>query len=114
MLKYFLSYLLIINLITFLLYAIDKRRSIRKAWRIPESVLMGFVTFGGSVGAMLAMLLFRHKTKHAKFTVGVPLILVAQIIVVLSFYKYLSWFCKRITSSYLPTSIHWSFWCRYP
>ncbi len=90
MLKYFLSYLLIINLITFLLYAIDKRRSIRKAWRIPESVLMGFAAVGGSVGAMLTMLLFRHKTKHAKFTVGVPLILVAQIIVVLSFYKYLS------------------------
>ena len=90
MLKYFLSYLLIINLITFLLYAIDKRRSIRKAWRIPESVLMGFAAIGGSVGALLAMLLFRHKTKHAKFTVGVPLILVAQIIVVLSFYKYLS------------------------
>ena len=90
MLKYFLSYLLIINLITFLLYAIDKRRSIRKAWRIPESVLMGFAAVGGSVGALLAMLLFRHKTKHAKFTVGVPLILVAQIIVVLSFYKYLS------------------------
>ena len=90
MLKYFLSYLLIINLITFLLYAIDKRRSIRKAWRIPESVLIGFAAVGGSVGALLAMLLFRHKTKHAKFTVGVPLILVAQIIVVLSFYKYLS------------------------
>ena len=87
MLKYFLSYLLIINLITFLLYAIDKRRSIRKAWRIPESVLMGFAAVGGSVGALLAMLLFRHKTKHAKFTVGVPLILVAQIVAAIFFYK---------------------------
>ena len=87
MLKYFLSYLLIINLITFLLYAIDKRRSMRKAWRIPESVLMGFAAVGGSVGALLAMLLFRHKTKHAKFTVGVPLILVAQIVAAIFFYK---------------------------
>ena len=87
MLKYFLSYLLIINLITFLLYAIDKRRSMRKAWRIPESVLMGFAAVGGSVGALLAMLLFRHKTKHAKFAVGVPLILVAQIVAAIFFYK---------------------------
>ena len=87
MLKYFLSYLLIINLITFLLYAIDKHRSIRKAWRIPESVLMVFAAIGGSVGALLAMLLFRHKTKHAKFTVGVPLILVAQIVAAIFFFK---------------------------
>ena len=90
MVRYFLAYLLIINLITFLLYAIDKRRAIRKAWRIPESVLMGFAAIGGSVGALLAMLLFRHKTKHAKFTVGVPLILVAQIVAIIFFYKYLS------------------------
>ena len=90
MVKYFVVYLLVVNLITFLLYAIDKRRAIRKAWRIPESVLIGFAAIGGSVGAFLAMLVFRHKTKHAKFTVGVPLILVAQIFAAIAFYKYLS------------------------
>lgn len=90
MVRYFLAYLLIINLITFVLYAIDKRRAVRKAWRIPESVLIGFAAIGGSVGAFLAMLVFRHKTKHAKFTVGVPLILVAQIFAAIAFYKYLS------------------------
>lgn len=90
MVRYFLAYLLIVNLITFFLYGIDKRRAVRKAWRIPESVLIGFAAIGGSVGAFLAMLVFRHKTKHAKFTVGVPLILVAQIFAAIAFYKYLS------------------------
>lgn len=90
MAKYFVVYLLVVNLITFFLYGIDKRRAIRKAWRIPESVLMGFAAVGGSVGALLAMLLFRHKTKHAKFTVGVPLILVVQIVAIICSYKYLS------------------------
>lgn len=90
MAKYFVVYLLVVNLITFFLYGIDKRRAIRKAWRIPESVLIGFAAIGGSVGAFLAMFVFRHKTKHAKFTVGVPLILVAQIFAAIAFYKYLS------------------------
>ena len=90
MVKYFVVYLLVVNLITFLLYAIDKRRAIRKAWRIPESVLIGFAALGGSVGAFLAMFLFRHKTKHTKFTVGVPLILFVQIIAVVLLYKHLS------------------------
>ena len=90
MVKYLVVYLLVVNLITFFLYGIDKRRAVRKAWRIPESVLIGFAAIGGSVGAFLAMLVFRHKTKHAKFTVGVPLILVAQIFAAIAFYKYLS------------------------
>ena len=90
MAKYFVVYLLVVNLITFFLYGIDKRRAVRKAWRIPESVLIGFAAIGGSVGAFLAMLVFRHKTKHAKFTVGVPLILVAQIIAAIALYNYLS------------------------
>ena len=90
MVKYFVVYLLVVNLITFFLYGIDKRRAVRKEWRIPESVLIGFAAIGGSVGAFLAMLVFRHKTKHAKFTVGVPLILVAQIIAAIALYNYLS------------------------
>lgn len=90
MVKYLVVYLLVVNLITFFLYGIDKRRAVRKAWRIPESVLIGFAAIGGSVGAFLAMLLFRHKTKHAKFTVGVPLILFVQIIAVVLLYKHLS------------------------
>ena len=89
MVKYFVVYLLVVNLITFFLYGIDKRRAVRKAWRIPESVLIGFAAIGGSVGAFLAMLVFRHKTKHAKFTVGVPLIMLAQITAIICFYKYL-------------------------
>ena len=79
MVKYLVVYLLVVNLITFFLYGIDKRRAVRKAWRIPESVLIGFAAIGGSVGAFLAMLLFRHKTQHKKFKHGIPLILLAQI-----------------------------------
>ena len=90
MVKYLVVYLLVVNLITFFLYGIDKRRAVRKAWRIPESVLICFAAIGGSVGAFLAMLLFRHKTKHTKFTVGVPLILFVQIIAVVLLYKHLS------------------------
>ena len=88
--KIALVYLLLVNFVTFVLYGVDKRKAIRKAWRIPESVLIGFAAIGGSVGAFLAMLVFRHKTKHAKFTVGVPLILVAQIIAAIALYNYLS------------------------
>ena len=56
----------------------------------PEARVFRSSAISESVGAFLAMLVFRHKTKHAKFTVGVPLILVAQILAVIAFYKYLS------------------------
>ena len=81
------AYLIVVNFVAFVLYGVDKRRAIRKLWRIPESVLMGVAAIGGSVGALIGMLLFRHKTKHAKFTVGVPLILVIQVVAIICFYR---------------------------
>lgn len=72
-------YLVIINLMTFIAYGMDKRKAKKGKWRIPEKTLLLFAAIGGSVGALLGMHLFHHKTKHAKFTVGVPVILALQI-----------------------------------
>ena len=77
--KYFLLYLLLINAIAFLLMLADKRKARKNRWRIPERTLIGSAVLGGSIGALLGMYTFRHKTKHLKFTLGVPAILIAQI-----------------------------------
>ena len=58
---------------------IDKRKAQKGAWRIPEATLLTIAAIGGSMGALLGMYHFHHKTKHPKFTVGIPLILVAQV-----------------------------------
>lgn len=75
-----LSVILIINVLTFLLYGIDKWKAKRARWRIPESVLLGMAAVGGSVGAWLGMRVWHHKTQHKKFRYGVPAILLAQIV----------------------------------
>ena len=78
-LEYLLAYLGIINLISFVIMGSDKRKSKRNAFRTPESVLFLLALMGGSVGSILGMYIFRHKTKHWYFVVGMPLILIAQI-----------------------------------
>lgn len=75
-----LLYLIIINAAAMLLMLIDKLKAKLDAWRIPEATLMGVAAIGGSVGALLGMYLFRHKTRHAKFTIGIPMILALQIV----------------------------------
>ena len=75
-----LLYLLIINAVAFLLMLVDKQKARKKLWRIPESTLLLSAAIGGSVGALAGMYTFRHKTKHLKFTLGVPAILIVQII----------------------------------
>ena len=72
-------YLVAINVVTFLLYGIDKYKAQRSKWRIPEAVLLGLAVVGGSIGAWLGMLVWRHKTQHKKFKYGIPLILALQI-----------------------------------
>ena len=71
-------WLIAINLVTFAVYGIDKRRARRGAWRVPEKTLFLLPLLGGSIGALLGMRVFRHKTKHWYFVVGMPLILVCQ------------------------------------
>ena len=78
-----LLYLIIVNAAAFLLMLADKLKAKRGAWRIPEATLMGIAAIGGSVGALAGMYLFRHKTKHIKFTLGIPLILIGQIALVI-------------------------------
>ena len=86
-----LIYLLIINAVAFLLMLADKLKAQKHLWRIPESTLMTSALLGGSVGALLGMYTVRHKTKHKKFTIGIPLILFAQIaLAVLYFAKFAS------------------------
>lgn len=76
---FFIIYLVIINAAGFLLMHVDKQRAIRGAWRIPEKTLMTVAVIGGSLGCLAGMYTFRHKTKHKKFTVGIPAILALQI-----------------------------------
>lgn len=74
-----LIYLAVITIVTFLVYGIDKWKAQHKRWRIPESVLLGLATLGGSVGAWLGMQVWHHKTQHKKFKYGVPAIFVVQV-----------------------------------
>lgn len=78
MLKYVLYYLLLINLFSLSLCWYDKRAAIRQKWRIKESTLLLSAALGGSVGFYVGMKAFRHKTKHLKFTVLVPLLIALQ------------------------------------
>lgn len=81
--KYILWYLLLINAAAFLLMLSDKRRAKKNRWRIRESTLILSAALGGSIGALAGMYTFRHKTKHIKFTAGIPAILIAQILLVM-------------------------------
>ncbi len=87
MLKIILTYLFIINLLGFFIMLIDKQRAIHKEWRIPEKTLIGISFFGGAIGMLLGMSSFRHKTKHKKFTIGVPFILLMQIFLAILYFK---------------------------
>lgn len=76
-------YLLIINAAGLLLMLIDKRKAVKKAWRIPESTLLTIAVIGGSLGTLIGMRLFRHKTLHLTFSVGLPVILVLHIFILI-------------------------------
>ena len=78
-----LLYLIIINAAGFLLMLADKLEAKRGVWRIPEATLMAIAAMGGSIGSLAGMYCFRHKTRHIKFTLGIPLILIAQILLAL-------------------------------
>ena len=81
-------YLIFVNLAAFLLMGADKSRARRHLWRIPESCLFGAALLGGSLGAWAGMYCFRHKTKHTRFVLGLPLLLAVQLMAV--------WFVARI------------------
>ena len=74
-----LAYLLVINIVAFVLMYEDKRRARKKLWRISERTLFTAALLGGSIGGLCGMYFFRHKTKHWYFRIGFPVILCAQI-----------------------------------
>ena len=78
--KLLLYYLLIINAAGFLLMLVDKWKAKKNRWRIRESTLLLIAALGGSVGSLAGMYLFRHKTLHLKFTLGIPVILAGQCV----------------------------------
>ncbi len=80
-------YLIIINISTFIIFGIDKRRAIKKRWRIAESTLFILALAGGSIGAEAGMYSFHHKTRHPRFVIGIPLILILQIVVIYLLYR---------------------------
>ena len=73
-------YLLIMNAAGVISMLMDKRKAKKKLWRIPEATLLCIAALGGSVGSLVGMYAFRHKTKHVKFTLGIPAFLIAQLI----------------------------------
>ena len=81
-------YFLTINALGFLLMLVDKHKARKNRWRIPEATLMGVAVLGGSIGSLIGMYTARHKTKHPKFTVGIPLILIVQLTAAYFVYRY--------------------------
>ena len=77
--KYLLMYLLTVNAVGFILMLADKHRARKNQWRISEATLMSVAAIGGSLGCLIGMYTARHKTKHLKFTVGIPLLLSLQL-----------------------------------
>lgn len=75
---YILYYLALINVITFLVYGIDKLKAKKGKWRIPEATLLLLAVIGGSIGAWLGIKVWHHKTMHKKFKYGIPIILALQ------------------------------------
>lgn len=80
-----LAYLVIINVVTFFMYGIDKLKAKKNRWRIPEATLLGMAVICGSIGAWLGMKVWHHKTMHKKFKYGVPFIILVQIAVLVAF-----------------------------
>lgn len=88
-LKAVIIYLAAINVITFIMFGADKARAAKGRWRISESALIVAALLGGSTGALAGMRIFHHKTKHRKFTIGIPVILALQIILMVIYYPYI-------------------------
>jgi len=80
-----LFYLVIINVVTFFMYGIDKWKAKKSKWRIRETALLGLAVLGGSIGAWLGMKVWHHKTQHKKFKYGVPAIIIIQLALIVYF-----------------------------
>jgi len=86
----FILYLIIINIVTFLAMWIDKRKARKGKWRISESALFILAILGGSIGEIIGMYTFRHKTKKHRFTIGLPVILIIEILIAIIYSIWIS------------------------
>ena len=84
-----LYYFVCVNVLTFLVYGIDKWQARQGKWRISEATLLLFAVIGGSIGAWLGMRVWRHKTMHKKFKYGIPAILMIHIIIIVYLSKWI-------------------------
>ena len=84
-LHFIIAYLLLVNVVTFFTYGIDKYKAKKGKWRISEATLLLMAFWGGSIGAWLGMKAFHHKTMHKKFYIGVPVIIIQQIAIMVWF-----------------------------
>jgi uncharacterized membrane protein YsdA (DUF1294 family) len=82
-------YLILVNIVTFIVYGIDKLKARKSLWRIREAALLMLAVLGGSIGAWLGMKVWHHKTLHKKFRYGIPAIIIIQLALIVVF---LSWF----------------------
>lgn len=82
-----IAYVIAVNVIGFFLMGIDKRKAIKRSFRIPEATLFLIAVLGGSIGSILGMYTFRHKTRHWYFVYGMPLILILQIALIVFIYN---------------------------
>ncbi|WP_406655761.1 DUF1294 domain-containing protein [Methanolobus sp. ZRKC2] len=81
----FFMYLLLVNIVAFSLMGIDKRKAKKKERRIPEKTLFIWAIIGGSIGSIIGMYFFRHKTRHPTFKIGLPFILLLQVLIFIRF-----------------------------
>ena len=79
---YYYKYFILINIVAFITIYIDKQKAIKHQWRIKEITLFLLSIIGGSLGTLLGMYTFRHKTKHLKFTLGIPFIILIQTMII--------------------------------
>ena len=81
---FIILYVAAVNVISFIVMGVDKRRAVKRAFRVPESTLFVLAITGGSIGSIAGMHLFHHKTRHWYFLYGMPVILALQIILILA------------------------------
>lgn len=85
--KYFIIYLLFVNIVAVFVTCIDKNNAIKEKYRVPENLLFVVSIFGGSIFMYITMKLIRHKTKHKRFMIGLPIIIVAQVVFTIYIFK---------------------------
>lgn len=85
----FLVYLICINIVAFVLFGVDKRKAEKRDWRISEAFLLGISALGGATGALIGMIIFKHKSSKKKFYIGVPFLLLLSKVIELNIFNYI-------------------------